>query len=429
MSLFQNLSSTFFLEYLEFINLDQWTCNNIQLEGIIMDGLKSRPQKKKLSRNLLQMKSQFRVIPQESLLSNPTCPHGPTILFQRVHSSAPEQFFACSAFRDPKECRQNQVHSKDIVPWNGKDLPLLYCHTCSSLDSASSTSHSNHEYVSPVDITLPSTFLKPLDDDKAQAQYHFQTQSAEFILNCVSSAKDTAVLCIGAPTIHEKLKIQGVKSIMLDIDHRYASFYPMLQYNMFNHYFFNKSDEEVYKEFLRDNKKCSLSIVMDPPFGGKVELLSATLTSIEKDWNHSKNKPRIFWIFPYFMENNIIEACGDLRMMGVPIEYNNHAKYSRRKQGSPVRLFTNISLKKIPLKGKLKKLYRKCNICQVVTCGMHCDLCGQCPSKNGGSYSHCSICKRCVKDSWSHCMQCNRCALPDHPCDLFIRNKKRKLND
>lgn len=42
----------------------------------------------------------------EDLATHPHCPHGPTLLFQRTHdgSNRVDEFFACSACRNRKEC-------------------------------------------------------------------------------------------------------------------------------------------------------------------------------------------------------------------------------------------------------------------------------------------------------------------------------------
>lgn len=40
----------------------------------------------------------------EDLQDHPCCPHGPTLLFSRLVSVQPRNFFACSACRDKKDC-------------------------------------------------------------------------------------------------------------------------------------------------------------------------------------------------------------------------------------------------------------------------------------------------------------------------------------
>ena len=93
---------------------------------------------------------------------------------------------------------------------------------------------------------------------------------------------------------------------MLDLDARFVSwnlylycltkaktsnyFFDMLQaqfyspeeflvYNMFNHHFFNGAHaESMFDRFLTAGEKVAL--VIDPPFGGKVEVISHTLKLI-----------------------------------------------------------------------------------------------------------------------------------------------------
>lgn len=42
----------------------------------------------------------------EDVSAHPLCPHGPTLLFQRIldDTNSVEEFFACAAYRNPKEC-------------------------------------------------------------------------------------------------------------------------------------------------------------------------------------------------------------------------------------------------------------------------------------------------------------------------------------
>ena len=94
-----------------------------------------------------------------------------------------------------------------------------------------------------------------------------------------------------------------------------------------------------------------------------------------------------------------------------------HELRSKRKLGSPVRIFTTLMLKDIDL-GELPTKYRFCHTCQchVSLTNRHCQECQTCPAKNGGLYRHCYECRRCIKTSWRHCQTCQRCTLPDHHC-------------
>lgn len=55
-------------------------------------------------------------------------------------------------------------------------------------------------------------------------------------------------------------------------------------YNIFNHHFFDGPQSvSVYKQFLMEGKN-NLAVVMDPPFGGKVEIISRTLQTIDDEY-------------------------------------------------------------------------------------------------------------------------------------------------
>merc|ERR1712226_1451174 len=87
-----------------------------------------------------------------------------------------------------------------------------------------------------------------------------------------------------------------------------------------------------------------------------------------------------------------------------------------RKQGSPVRFFTDIPLRGFVLPAN--EGYKRCEPCDrwVAKENLHCDICNSCPGKDGRTYKHCSPCGRCVKPTYVHCDTCNRCKLPTHSC-------------
>lgn len=55
------------------------------------------------------------------------------------------------------------------------------------------------------------------------------------------------------------------------------------------------------------------------------------------------------WMFPYFMESQILNSLPDFNMLDYKVDYVNHSLFQDgpkgRKYGSPVRIFTNISLR------------------------------------------------------------------------------------
>lgn len=165
---------------------------------------------------------------------------------------------------------------------------------------------------------------------------------------------------------------------------------------------------------------------MDPPFGGRTEPLINTINQIEKKYqktNKIDNTLPIFWIFPYFMEPQIVNSLPNFSMLDYRVDYDNHALFQSgkkgRKNGSPVRIFTNVPPGGITLPAE--EGYRYCKPCDrwVSISNRHCSICEICPSKDGQIYRHCSLCKKCVKPNWQHCEGCGRCALPEHDCQMI----------
>lgn len=163
-----------------------------------------------------------------------------------------------------------------------------------------------------------------------------------------------------------------MSSILLDLDDRFHNFFGPLEfcwYNMFNNHFFFEEARNVFNDFLASTQYvCSLVwmllgnglfyfsgkhtvLVTDPPFGGRTEPLVQTFNSIRKQYRKfSKNQHDlpVFWIFPYFMEPQIINSLPDFHMSDYKVQYDNHPLFHNepkgRKQGSPVRIFTNVDL-------------------------------------------------------------------------------------
>lgn len=95
--------------------------------------------------------------------------------------------------------------------------------------------------------------------------------------------------------------------------------------------------------------KFSIALVMDPPFGGRVEPLADTVNAIIQGYqklNNVEDKMPIFWMFPYFMETHILNSLPDFVMLDYKVDYDNHPLFTKdekgRKYGSPVRIFTNV---------------------------------------------------------------------------------------
>ncbi|XP_044731052.1 rRNA N6-adenosine-methyltransferase ZCCHC4, partial [Chrysoperla carnea] len=310
-----------------------------------------------------------------------------------------------------------------------------YCHDCHELYTHSDQHrHKNHDSLSNISNQLlenPSKIFKPKDNAKKEAQYLFSDAAVKTIIDNIIHLKLRHIICIGAPRIHEyiqnNLLDQGYSSLLLDIDERFRHFFGPLQfclYNSFNHYFFEgKLSETVFNDYLKTDNGNGIAIVTDPPFGGRIEALSDGIQKITikyKTFNKISKDLPILWIFPYFMEPHILNSFPTFSMLDYKVDYDNHSlfteKPSGRKNGSPVRIFTNITPSKFILPSD--EGYKFCEICQkwVSQENNHCTFCNECTSKNGTTYKHCSICNRCVKPSWDHCSTCNRCCLQDHKC-------------
>ncbi|XP_055877800.1 rRNA N6-adenosine-methyltransferase ZCCHC4-like isoform X2 [Biomphalaria glabrata] len=396
----------------------------------------------------------------------PSCIHGPALLFERLDQSTKKarKFYACSAFRDRKECPffqwvdekiDHSSQSSTNISFSHRLLRKRYiefkkqprnnrhlCCTCGLLlleDEVAKhqqEGHSLKQRIGLKELKSPSFLFTPLDNNKTFAQYLFSKSTVDFLLKTLEYLEFTHILCVGTPRIHEA--IQNLKksehkifsSMLLDLDERYAQFYPpalFTKYNMFNHHFFAPEGREKVSEFLKEGKD-HVIMVTDPPFGGMVEALASSFTKLSSMWKEQADDgikthkgggllPTILF-FPYFMEKRILEELPSLAMLDYKVDYDNHNLFNgqNKKKGSPVRIFTNISqvLFSLPLQDG----YWFCEPCQRFSSheNWHCKDCGACTSKDGTKYVHCDACLRCVKPSRVHCFKCGTCQLIDHEC-------------
>lgn len=390
-----------------------------------------------------------------------------------LFGSGAEAFYACSAMRDPSECSQwrradltpeavSETRRAERAESRARAVELFlnaevaaaragpaasrhFCATCGRWVTRSARKrHGGHDVrprVADEALARPSRLLAQLGANKREAQYHFTQQTLNTVLSMVRGQGFTRVLCVGAPTVHEALQAGegAIESLMLDIDTRLGQFHDVndgswCYYNMFNHHFFLDEGRAKFDAFLRRSRGERLLLVMDPPFGGRSELLGHNIRRIEADWRRAASEAAselaVMWIFPYFMEAKVLQASPGLRMCHYAVNYENHAAFSSRgsKHGSPVRIFTNVPLGGLRLPAE--EGYRRCGECglDVAAANRHCAPCGACTSKSGAPYRHCDLCSRCVKETWRHCPDCGRCALPEHPCQLF-RAKNEEMRE
>ncbi|AWP00587.1 putative zinc finger CCHC domain-containing protein 4 [Scophthalmus maximus] len=400
----------------------------------------------------------------------PCCPHGPTLLFEKVGKGGERdrRFYACSACRDRKDCsffqwEDDKVSEARLLAREAENrlkrpqfsqqqyctrfrkfasLPAdekKFCQDCQLLPlPGERDAHSSHRCtaVTVAQLGRPSVLLRPLDNKKSNAQYLFADRSTNFLLDTLAGLGYRKVLCVGTPRLQELIKLRNLeqkhepmKSLLLDIDFRYAQFYSQdefCHYNMFNHHFFGgEASSVVLQAFLRESDGEKAVMVADPPFGGLVKPLANSFSLISQTWRKLQSSDSsdadmpMMWIFPYFFEPRIRECLPSFTMLDYQVDYDNHPLYKHGKTGrkqSPVRLFTNICPKDVVL--PKEESYRFCSVCQRFVCSLnkHCAKCNVCPSKDGREWKHCSACEKCVKPSWKHCQSCGHCALPEHPC-------------
>nr|CAB3267889.1 zinc finger CCHC domain-containing protein 4 [Phallusia mammillata] len=394
----------------------------------------------------------------------PQCPHGPMLLFERFvkGKQVSKRFYACSANRDRKDCQafiwendhlaDDKVANQHLKKSQTDEIRLTfeeieaaapenrhYCYECQKffITKSGMKSHIKHRTMKNIttnDLLQPSRyFLSAKQNDKVHAQYFLSQRSTSFLQQQLEKLGTTHVLCIGMPRLHEMIQVANLKngpmkSLLMDIDDRYISFWPsdkFARFNMFNHYLFTQSGEKIFNKFVSDasQNQNQLAVVLDPPFGGLVDCIAESLKWIKEQHSsnskHQTSKLLILWLFPYFMEPRIVDSLPDLHMLDYCVDYDNHKKFKNATSGrkmSPVRIFTNVqnSLVELPQ----DEGYRFCKECQryVAQQNKHCSKCNTCPSKDGRTYFHCNECQKCVKPGRQHCSRCKRCELPDHKC-------------
>lgn len=397
------------------------------------------------------------IINFDNINNNPTCDHGPKLLFQKFNSSKNEfeNNYVCAAYRDDRLCKSvgnstkinmSKMNDTRIEQDKAKSLSMImklnqnlraYCYSCNELfhiqDSEKHQSHNIKTNIENNSLLYPTRILHPLDVDKKEAQYFFTIETLQFFEKMLYSLKFKKVLCIGAPRLHEHLKNSkyGFKSYLLDFDNRFNTFNKSSEfswYNMFNHHFFEgQCGKEHYLQFLKTTHTNEFCIFTDPPFGCRTEALVFNLKTITQEYNQNNNTNHIIpiiWIFPYYMEGYITKSSPEFTMLDYKVNYDNHKTYNNNEKGrhlgSPVRIFTNISATLIELPHT--ELYKYCAKCNkwVSRENEHCNLCKLCPSKNGAVYKHCNDCRCCVKSYYIHCIKCRRCVQNNlHDCTTY----------
>jgi len=423
------------------------------------------------------------------------CPHGPMLLF--VKRKDGREYYACSASRDRKLCPfflfadKKAPSAETLKVWKStidgenasnavtdsdarrmkrvKSLPpseRVFCKEpdCSNFvfpeETASHEKHRLTKKITDRQLRRPMELLAPLEDPKLNAQFIFDDKSVGVLVKVLDELKLHRVICLGAPKIHEALKgKEAFKSYLLDIDARFQRFFSpqtFARFNMFNAHFFSPAGASAFIQFLSSCDRPPV-VIVDPPFGGRVQPLFATLRRLSALWLETKNltpdAPEakspvfvhesvdadkadsnleyllpVFWAFPYFLENSVQKERPEFRLLDYKIQYRNHPLFHNdkdgknnnnniSKKGSPIRFLTNVNpaLVRLP-----EPDHRFCDApgCKrwVARENRHCAKCGVCASKDGSTYNHCDVCQKCVKPSRIHCEKCGRCELPKHFC-------------
>lgn len=411
---------------------------------------------------------------------HPRCPHGPTLLFERQMGGGPvKQFYACSAYRNRKDCsfyhdKEEKITQAKLFRWSQQAKALTegtdhntryqlvkqqkqsgkvevsgleFCHDCGRVvEEMGECSKKQHNLISLTEKELarPCSMLQAKSKDKKEAQYFFSQETISLIGETICSQRFTNVLCLGCPSIFESLPTEvRSKSLLMDIDQRFLDFYSQdefLWYNLFNgHFFSGVKAATTFQDFLIGCEK--LLIIWDPPFGVKTELIANSLRRVTDQLSNLSitATAHTLWVFPYYMEKQVVDHSAGLAMSDYKVTYTNHQQFGveggkgTRKLGSPVRIYTDIPLSKFPLPAN--QGYRRCQSCDlwVAEENKHCGKCGKCPSKDGRTYIHCDDCNRCVKPTYEHCKDCQRCKLADHKCGdggtVSIAVKKKQGKD
>jgi hypothetical protein len=191
------------------------------------------------------------------------------------------------------------------------------------------------------------------------------------------------------------------------MDHRFGAFFPrsFYRYNMLTGMAMLPGERDAVQTVL---KRCDL-IIIDPPFSAPLQALAATLLHIQQ----SNAAVKLMLLFPYFEQKNVAQAMPHLHMLDYRVKYA-HKNYNG--EGTPVRIFTNIPLPRVP--SPQEAGYTLCLDCNdwMFHTNKHCKYCNRCTSVGGVQRQHCFECNTCVKPRSFHCNLCASCHPKNTPC-------------
>ena len=333
----------------------------------------------------------YRLI-HEEVEGRPSCPHGPTLLFEAINKG--KQFFACSASRNRKECgfhlsyddfkrgkklvgptlEENKVPQVSFDNSRLKKILLLdeskraFCKDCVMMllpeEMSSHDGHSIKTSIALSRIRKPSKLLASETSSKFTAQFYFDKSAKNVITSNLVAHGLTRVICVGTTSIHESIQLKsqstGLDSILLDLDHRLGQFFPsskFIHYNMFNHHFLEgKKGEKKLANFIQKSEKQRLVLVIDPPFGGMIEALSE---SIKKICEIAGFEIPMILAFLDVNRQRIKDVIPRVRMTDYILKY----KRKSRMKFNRARIFTSLSLQSFKL--PKEEGYKFCPLCKM----------------------------------------------------------------
>uniref|UniRef100_A0AC35UGD4 CTCHY-type domain-containing protein n=1 Tax=Rhabditophanes sp. KR3021 TaxID=114890 RepID=A0AC35UGD4_9BILA len=366
----------------------------------------------------------------------PYCEHGPCILFEKPFSRDScnvDTSYSCAVYRNDK-CS----FTKDLIDWakemedfvapefdcesfeygqatksykelkaSGKEI--FFCETCWKCFNKHAC-----PMIGPINYDLignPLDFLtNAIQEDRGEAQYWFKDEVVETLWRGVQKAEVDGLLCIGTPTVFQKLKTR-MPCFLLDVDERFKYFFEaseFAQFSMLVNFFYDPNGKEQLINFFKKTKK--LLILCDPPFAVFIAALQKSIDKLkamylETSSGDMKAVHQMF-VLPLFVAKHL----HNVEMLDYKVTYSNHREFKNPNK-TIVRLFTDLGQENFELP---VPYYRHCDDCKryVVTTNEHCDMCEKCPSKDGSTYKHCFKCERCVKPKYEHCKKCKCCHLP-----------------
>uniref|UniRef100_A0A0N5BRV7 Zinc finger CCHC domain-containing protein 4 n=1 Tax=Strongyloides papillosus TaxID=174720 RepID=A0A0N5BRV7_STREA len=377
-----------------------------------------------------------KVLDNEDDEKVPYCSHGPCLLFEKPfsrESSNVDISYSCAVYRSDK-CD----YKLDIIDWNkikdeytppehkcepfeygqasksykelseqGKEI--FFCETCWKCFNKHSC-----PMIGPINYDLvnnPLEFLvNAIQENEGEAQYWFKDETHEIIYNGIKKGDFDGLLCIGTPTVFQKLRTR-MRCFLLDVDERFKYFFEadeFAQFSMLVNYFYDPKGREQLENFFRETRR--LLILCDPPFAVFISALQKSIDKLkaffkEKSEYDDKEVYQMF-VLPVFVGKHL----RDVEMLDYKVTYSNHRVFNNPDR-TIVRLFTDVEQANFELP---EPYYRFCSECNryVVSTNEHCDVCEKCPSKDGSTYKHCFTCERCVKPKYVHCKRCKCCHLP-----------------